>query len=341
MQKKSTSGADTLLIKDGVIKFNGNELIRTDNIGNYNAGSATKLQTARTIWGQSFDGSANISGDLSGVGAITSSRFKIISDTRFSDFGLNFQSASGTTRGVIGYYRDHLYFGRFDGTDETGNIAFYNNGDAFINATKIGIGIYPTESFHVKGNMRCEGSILGVNQDTSFSANYMWGLYQWQNNLTFTRRNTSNAWLGDAVTISLSNGYVGIGVSPSYKLHVDGNIYATGAVTCLSDIREKNILGQTKITVEQIASMPSIVYKWKDNGDDRDEHVGSIAQDWQSVLPQAVLTAKDEKKTLSMQYGVAALVSAITIARKVVDHERRIKELENENRKLKEQLKIA
>lgn len=29
-----------------------------------NAGSATKLQTARTLWGQSFDGTANISGDI-------------------------------------------------------------------------------------------------------------------------------------------------------------------------------------------------------------------------------------------------------------------------------------
>lgn len=32
-----------------------------------NAASATKLQTARTIWGQSFDGTGNISGALSGV----------------------------------------------------------------------------------------------------------------------------------------------------------------------------------------------------------------------------------------------------------------------------------
>ena len=35
-----------------------------------NAGSATKLQTARTLWGRSFDGTANVSGDLTGVGKI-------------------------------------------------------------------------------------------------------------------------------------------------------------------------------------------------------------------------------------------------------------------------------
>jgi hypothetical protein len=56
-----------------------------------------------------------------------------------------------------------------------------------------------------------------------------------------------------------------------------------------------------------------------------------------------VLQAKDEKGTLSMQYGVAALVSAIITARKVVDHERRIVELEKENQRLKtevEQLRL-
>ncbi len=38
-----------------------------------NIASATKLQTARTLWGQSFDGTANVSGDMSSVGSITMS----------------------------------------------------------------------------------------------------------------------------------------------------------------------------------------------------------------------------------------------------------------------------
>lgn len=38
-----------------------------------NAGSATRLQTARTIWGQSFDGTGNVSGALSGVTTIAAS----------------------------------------------------------------------------------------------------------------------------------------------------------------------------------------------------------------------------------------------------------------------------
>lgn len=38
-----------------------------------NASSASKLQTARTLWGQSFNGTANVSGDMTGVGALTAS----------------------------------------------------------------------------------------------------------------------------------------------------------------------------------------------------------------------------------------------------------------------------
>ena len=39
-------------------------ILHAGNIGSYNAGSATKLQTARNIWGQPFDGSSDVTGDL-------------------------------------------------------------------------------------------------------------------------------------------------------------------------------------------------------------------------------------------------------------------------------------
>lgn len=39
-----------------------------------NASTATKLQTARTIWGQSFNGTANVSGNMTNVGSIHSSK---------------------------------------------------------------------------------------------------------------------------------------------------------------------------------------------------------------------------------------------------------------------------
>ena len=52
-----------------------------------NASSATKLATARTIWGQSFDGTANISGAITGATDITASG--------------NLTLSSGTANGVL------------------------------------------------------------------------------------------------------------------------------------------------------------------------------------------------------------------------------------------------
>ena len=112
--------------------------------------------------------------------------------------------------------------------------------------------------------------------------------------------------------------------SGTVKLY--GNFVASGGVTALSDARLKDITGDTDVNVEQIASMPSVYYRWKKG--DKSLHVGSIAQDWQKLLPEVVETNVDNEGNLSLNYGVAALISAITTARKVVDHEQRIIEIE-------------
>ena len=118
-------------------------------------------------------------------------------------------------------------------------------------------------------------------------------------------------------------GNVGIGGNGSYKLHVFGDIYATGGVTSLSDIRKKDVISyELPLSVEQIAAAPTIRFTWKDKREEG-EQVGTIAQYWEKVLPESI---KDKSGELSMSYGVAALVSAITTARKVVDHDRLLRE---------------
>lgn len=52
-----------------------------------NAATATKLQTARTIWGQSFDGSGNVSGALTGVTSVTASGNILIGTTTNNSSG--------------------------------------------------------------------------------------------------------------------------------------------------------------------------------------------------------------------------------------------------------------
>lgn len=69
------------------------ELAFTDS----NVASATKLQTARTIWGQSFDGTDNVAGTLSGVGGISfSNDVKIAAEP----LSLSIYTKSGAAQGL-------------------------------------------------------------------------------------------------------------------------------------------------------------------------------------------------------------------------------------------------
>ena len=134
------------------------------------------------------------------------------------------------------------------------------------------------------------------------------------------------------LNVMISSSRVGINTtSPSYTLHVAGNIYATGSVTALSDARHKDVLGDAKISVEQIAGAPAVLFIWKDpKAEDKGLQVGSIAQYWEKVLPEAV--KKDKEGTLSMSYGVVALVAAISTAKKVRELDDRVTKLEKTER---------
>ena len=106
-----------------------------------------------------------------------------------------------------------------------------------------------------------------------------------------------------------------------------------GEVTATSDARQKTLLGDTNLSVKQIADAPNIKFLWNDNRDEK-THIGSLAQYWDNVLPEAV-TKDGTHGYMSLNYGALALCSAITIAREVVKHEDRITILEKENAKLK------
>lgn len=103
------------------------------------------------------------------------------------------------------------------------------------------------------------------------------------------------------------------------------NVLSNGYVTALSDIRRKNVIDDVEIDVNAIALARLIRFTWKD-GHDQNEHVGGIAQEWQKIIPEAVHEAEDG--TLSMDYGAIGVISAVTLARKVVEQERRLEELE-------------
>lgn len=92
------------------------------------------------------------------------------------------------------------------------------------------------------------------------------------------------------------------------------NFYADGYVTALSDIREKDTVGAVELDLDKIAEAPAIRFVWKNREDGRVQ-AGTAAQYWEDVLPEVV--RKQSDGLLTMDYAVAALVSAITLAREL------------------------
>lgn len=87
--------------------------------------AAKKLQTPRTLWGQSFDGTANVSGDMTGVGSITmSGDLKIGNAT--SPNTIYFY---GTTGDGPGGYNHTFIAERLWGGTESGELVLFKGND--------------------------------------------------------------------------------------------------------------------------------------------------------------------------------------------------------------------
>jgi hypothetical protein len=136
------------------------------------------------------------------------------------------------------------------------------------------------------------------------------------------------------VTVSLARfnidalGNVGIGTtSPSYKLHVNGTAYATGAAGALSDGRhKKNINDLSLDALRVVKELRPVTFAWKEPQDNGMEgaQLGFIAQEVEKVLPDAILTQDNEEQTKGLKYS--ALIPVLTKA---------IQQLEAENEELK------
>lgn len=101
--------------------------------------AAKKLQTPRTLWGQSFDGTANVSGDMTGVGSITmSGDLKIGNAT--SPNTIYFYGTTGD--GPRGY--NHTFIAeRFWGGTESSELVLFKgndigNGNEAVNVSNSG-----------------------------------------------------------------------------------------------------------------------------------------------------------------------------------------------------------
>ncbi len=301
------------------------------DIINDNVASATKLQTARTIWGQSFDGTGNVSGFLENANFI-------MSNNKDGYFVGNRKDGVGSSDGgllLFSYANNPMSLF----TNSVERIRITPTGNVGIGTTN------PTQKLHIAGPVLADafyaiGGIYGWNADTSVTFNNRWGIYQWGNLLQITQRDVHNNFISSPISIDLLNGRVAIlKQQPTCALDVSGDILASGGITMYSDARKKTILNHVELSLKQIAEAPLIEHYY--NSDlNKTTHVGSIAQYWAEMNDW--FCKEDSEGYLTMEIQNAALASAISVARELVKFEsetdRRIRLLEDENKRLKEEV---
>lgn len=156
------------------------------------------------------------------------------------------------------------------------------------------------------------------------------------NAVGFYGNTTPNGW---GVVMEITTGNVGIGTSiPSQKLHVIGNILATGTITP-SDIRYKNTITAIQNPLLKLAAINGVTYfmnsaahpEWQF---DSTRQYGLIAQEVEKVFPEMVKTiSADGYKGLDYVKLVPVLLEGIK------ELDKKNQKLTEENEQVKERLK--
>ena len=112
-----------------------------------------------------------------------------------------------------------------------------------------------------------------------------------------------------------------------------GTFQTENAWTTSSDIRLKNVLNDTiSIETDKISEMPVFTYTRK-NIENSQTMIGSSAQYWQEVLPEAV--KEDENGYLSLDYNGVLLTCVKSLSKTVEHYKTEIEALKSEIEKLK------
>ena len=132
---------------------------------------------------------------------------------------------------------------------------------------------------------------------------------------TYTDFRIGGAFHGRWTTTGL-----GVGITnPATKLHVVGNIYATGDVTAYySDIRLKDVEGNIESALDKVNTLDGFYYTGNDIAkslgyEKLEREVGVSAQQIEEVLPEAVtnIPGNEEYKTVKYERIVPLLIESI------------------------------
>ena len=312
------------------------EIITSASVGSFNAGSATKLQTARTIWGQSFDGTGNVDGRIRVLQDVASN----FTEDIVCSFLVYSQSPYGLITRAYNNGNVSLQAQRESNKSETFPLLLNpNGGNVGMGTNNPRWGLDVAGSIGVGYNLYFNSGVIGrfsnIGYDNTTSIVAWKGIDgtqlgyvgYYQDHFTMANVHGGNAELG-FVTI-YTNGTVDV----SY------NMLVRGGITMYSDERKKTILNHVQLSLKQIAEAPLIEHYYNSD-QNKTTHVGSIAQYWAEMNDW--FCKKDSEGYYTMEIQNAALASAISVARELVKFEsktdRRIRILEEENKRLKEEV---
>ena len=255
------------------------QIVTEMNINKFNAGSASKLQTARNIWGQSFDGSGNVSGTF---------------------------QLDGNNNGCLSIY---------DGSSFRA-IQTWNLKPLVLNPQGNNVGIYttnPQAKLHVAGDLITNSdywfqgydgtlriySIPNPGQPAAYESETVVIQTAFDGQDPKTSNYPQNYPERTVLALQPRGGRVGIGTAyASQVLDVNGNILATGDVICYSDARLKS---EIKTLNNRGYLTPRTYIK------DGKKCIGFIAQEVKEKYPELI----QEGEYLSLNYnGLVAVLEA-------------------------------
>jgi len=193
----------------------------------------------------------------------------------------------------------------------------------------VGVGLSnPAALLHVNGDAWANKCVL-VTDGTSNAP-----VFSWSND---TNTGIFHPALDQmAVSIAGSNmlhmtsSNVGIATSnPSYTLHVTGSVYATGDILAFSDARKKTNVCLIENAISKIDSISGYTFevlKEFETSSNHPRHTGLLAQELETVLPEAVYEDGNGYKSIAYGNVVGLLVQSIKEMKR--DYEARLSQLE-------------